>query len=618
MANNLQAQELEDDVVVLEQAGRTEYEKGTITLWEDVILHYQGVSLKSNYLQMNLDTEELLAKGSITFSIDRIHGIKSPVLEYNLRTKSGWIEAPIGYIKPLFFGSRQAYLSSQTITLKEGYFTTCNAPHPHYCLWADKIQLFPGDKVVVKNAFFKIGRVPIFYFPYYRKSLDERKSGFTLGAGQSSFEGKSMRLTYNASLTKNSSASFHLGYLQKRGIICGLEHNYQADNKLKGETYFYYIRERNDLKWDKRWKIESSHLRGTKRFNGLLHLEMMSDELVSRDYPSPGRPASGNQRLRNYITLTRLHLDSLLRIGAERRDVWEKNSFKSEQEAAPFVSRTTRLKRLKNLGWYYSLDTNLMAQKASPAQDYSSLADLNVNLVRRIILREGLVLCPGLRLGGEYRARGIGSSALIYTAALTLRQAMSGGVNLEAKYSLAGRLKDALTEHSLQIVGDMRLKHGLNARLKTGLDLQPKKGQPFKLNKQQLLPLLANLDLSMANGLTLSLKITYSIAQSSLKRFEYLGGFKQQRWQTEFSLISNQEYSDQEEIFELRHQLGYQLTPQSHIQLSCYYDLKHNKLKESSLILNQSLHCWQGQFVVLQRLDASDQVIEFRVGLKLK
>lgn len=619
-----QEQESEDNLAI-NHANRADYQKGTITLSGDVDIDCYKMRLKADYLQLNMESKDFLAQGSITFSMDNIPEIKGENFHYNLKNKTGTIEPISGYIKPVFFFSKVAELGSNTVTIKNGYFTTCNLSCPHYCLSASTIDFYPGKKIIARNMFFKIRTIPIFYLPYYKKSLGEKRSWFTFVPGQSDFEGKSLRVAYDSYLTKNSSASFQIGYLQKQGIDLVFKHNYSTNNKSKGETYLYRIQKKRDS----RWEAEGFHNRPFHGLNALLYLQVMSDANVHRDYPRSERPAATVHELRNYLLLTNVNPYSILRIGIDRQDLWEDNRFRKDDESLPFLNLATILRRFKTHKWYYSSNLSLAHKKISLVQDYYSLADMDINLAKRIKLAKGLTLFPRFGLGFEYCESSAEISGVTYHNILNLRKIYTTinqkQLQFNTEYILQGRFKDndyyGINKHYLQISGDTWLNNNTNGLMRTGLNLQRKRGEDFKINRQRMLPLTAEFDSTNLKDLTLSARASYSFSDSCLEKFETFGNFKRDKWQMNVCGIFNKDIASKDRTLELNNSIIYQIYPKSQIQFTCYYDLKKGRLKESKVILNQELHCWKAQFSVLQRINpltTSDNTVEFRVEISLK
>jgi hypothetical protein len=240
----------------------------------------------------------------------------------------------------------------------------------------------------------------------------------------------------------------------------------------------------------------------------------------------------------------------------------------------------------------------------------------------------GLVLSPKLGLGLEWQENGIGTSVAVYQSRLNLRKNQSiksgGRLDIDLQHTLQGKFKNdpyyGATEHLLQIMGDVWLK-GTRGKIRTGLDIRSEKNKDFQINKQRLLPLIADFDFTFSKGLRLALEANYSFCGSYLKRFEAFSKFNRDTWQLELCGIFNKEAPDKERLSELRSSLDWHLLSQSPFQITCYYDLTGRKIKESRLTLNQDLHCWQGQFSVSQRLNpsaSSGRLTEFQLGLSLK
>lgn len=63
-------------------------------------------------------------------------------------------------------GERLSYLSEGAIIFDEGYITS-NPKTAYSSISASSIMILPGEDMFLSNATFNIGRVPIFYLPFF-------------------------------------------------------------------------------------------------------------------------------------------------------------------------------------------------------------------------------------------------------------------------------------------------------------------------------------------------------------------------------------------------------------------------------------------------------------------
>ena len=138
----------------------------------DAVVKYDDITLEANYLEFDLNTNVVTAKG-IPDSTGRLQGtpnftqgdtkFEAEEMSYNFQTKKGiirkvWTEESGGYIH----GDKIKRMEDNTIHIKSGGFTTCNLKeHPHYQFRFNKAKIIPDDKIVTGPVFVTIQDVPL-------------------------------------------------------------------------------------------------------------------------------------------------------------------------------------------------------------------------------------------------------------------------------------------------------------------------------------------------------------------------------------------------------------------------------------------------------------------------
>ncbi|MCK5741697.1 MAG: LPS-assembly protein LptD, partial [Chlorobi bacterium] len=85
---------------------------------------------------------------------------------YNFKTKQGTIK--MGETKMsegFYYGDKIKMLSKSELFIKDGCYTTCDAPHPHYYFGSPKMKVVAKDKVFIDPIIFYVEDMPIFILP---------------------------------------------------------------------------------------------------------------------------------------------------------------------------------------------------------------------------------------------------------------------------------------------------------------------------------------------------------------------------------------------------------------------------------------------------------------------
>lgn len=598
---NLSAQEK----IILEQADHAEYLKiageERVTLWGGVKLNSAKMKLEADWVQLNLTQEELLAKGNVILVSEQGNRIESKEIKYNLATKQGEIKTPYILVPPYYCRGDGAYLEEGTITFSHASLTRCNLPKPHYCLMSDKIIICPNDKITVKNIFFKLGKVSLFYLPRYSKSLKPQKLRTSVNIGMNEAKGTSLGITSDYHFSQKSIASLHLNFLAKQGIGTGIEHKYWRDGILTSKSYFYNINERendDEVKNNRRWEINSQHLQRVRDMTGILHLQFLSDKNVTRDYLQEGRSSAATWELKNYLALTKTNPNNTFRLVGERIDFWnnETDDFEKERSFLPKLTLQTKSSKRNNI--YYDLKAEVVNQFDSLTRTNYLEGNVGVNFLRKAKFLSDKVV-PKIGLLGIIKENEKASAGI--ETSLNLRNRYGRYSAIDLTHSLKKRFRTdeyhGVETSAFTSTLYLWMSKRMRGELSTGLDLRKHKDETLKINKTRLLPLVVDLDMALSDKFNTSLKTTYNFKSSKIEEVESYFDIKKANWQYGGSGLYSRGYIEEEQnIFDISNYLAFNISPGTHLQFHLYYDIKNHSPKEYGLTIEKDLHCWNSKF----------------------
>ena len=163
-------------------------------MWGDAWVKYEGIELKADYLEIDFEKSEVIARGlpdsngvmkNLPVFTEKGQEYKSAEMVYNFQTKKGLIskittQEASGYIH----GDRVKMASDNVFYIRNGKYTTCSLDHPHYYVQSNKLKIINNDKIVTGPAYLAVQDVPTFlavpfgFFP----NQDERTSGIIIPA----------------------------------------------------------------------------------------------------------------------------------------------------------------------------------------------------------------------------------------------------------------------------------------------------------------------------------------------------------------------------------------------------------------------------------------------------
>jgi lipopolysaccharide assembly outer membrane protein LptD (OstA) len=127
-----------------------------------------------------------------------------------------------------------------TYTATNALITTDDIDNPTIKLRAKSMTVIPGDRVIARHATLYIGSVPVFYLPYYSRTLKPDANTFDFVPGYRSAYGPFLLSRYNWILNDELGGALHLDLRERRGVGAGPDFNYHLGQWGDGSLRYYY------------------------------------------------------------------------------------------------------------------------------------------------------------------------------------------------------------------------------------------------------------------------------------------------------------------------------------------------------------------------------------------
>jgi LPS-assembly protein len=194
------------------------------------------MELRADELDYNSDTGELEARGHVHFEhFARGEKLDCARAEYNINTETGKfydvsgsatarIQTRPGLLttqNPFYFESKVAERLKDHYILHDGFLTDCTLPRPWWRLKGPTFEVVPGDHAIARSSWFYVRSIPIFYAPFFYKSLkkEPRRSGFLIpNFGNSSLRGKVIGGGYYWAINRSYDLTYRLRYFTLAGF----------------------------------------------------------------------------------------------------------------------------------------------------------------------------------------------------------------------------------------------------------------------------------------------------------------------------------------------------------------------------------------------------------------
>jgi LPS-assembly protein len=221
---------------IIDSDGPQESVDDLLTAKNRVRVYTDGMYLLADEVTRNLKTDKLEAKGHVFFeNLKDGHKMSCDLAEYDLNTDSGafynvrgsapaQIDRKPGMLmttNPFYFTGEKAESLKGRYLLHNGFITDCKPDDVWWRLKAKTFDIVPEQRAISHNSILYIKKVPVFYFPVFRKSLEKqpRRSGFlTPNIGNSSVRGQTVGLGYFWAINRSYDLTYRTQYYTKRGF----------------------------------------------------------------------------------------------------------------------------------------------------------------------------------------------------------------------------------------------------------------------------------------------------------------------------------------------------------------------------------------------------------------
>ena len=229
------------DKVIIKASGSQTVEGDWVKLRVGAVVDIYESTLEADEIDYNIETGEAHARGHVHYkNHEEGEEIYCTKADYNTQDATGRfyeirgsfaarIDARPGILtssNPFQFQGDWAERLNNKYVLYKGTITSCTYPRPWWTLRGSKFEIVPNQKATMQRAMFRLRGVPLFYFPYFYKSLEKqpRRSGFmTPSFGNSSRFGQMIGWGYFWAINRSYDLTYRPQYFTARGLANHLE-----------------------------------------------------------------------------------------------------------------------------------------------------------------------------------------------------------------------------------------------------------------------------------------------------------------------------------------------------------------------------------------------------------
>jgi LPS-assembly protein len=242
----LQGQEQERYQIEIEGPVVFDWETQVATATNSVTVSYRGAVLSAEKATIDYKTGEIQAEGQVHLQRQGQLWTGNRI-RYNFKTSRMSGEDFRTGQAPLFAegGVLVADQPAGVYVLANGALTTDDYAKPAYRIRTKTLVVVPGEYVEARHATLLLGHTPVFYFPYFRRSLKDHGNHFSLTPGYRSVDGPYLLTTYNWYWNERLDGALHLDGRVKRGLGAGPDFNWHLPLFGEGTFKGYYAHDQD-------------------------------------------------------------------------------------------------------------------------------------------------------------------------------------------------------------------------------------------------------------------------------------------------------------------------------------------------------------------------------------
>ncbi len=275
----------------------------TMHLRGNAKLDYKVQKLESEVINLKFDESLLDATGAMDTTgktygypkfVDGSENFVGEKIVYNFKSNQGTItKGETKMSEGFYFGDKIKRVSESELFVKDGCYTACDAPHPHYYFGSPEMKVIAQDRIMIDPLIFYVEDMPIFILPIgiFFPNKSGRQSGimipsFFFSANRGvTFENFGLYLALSDYYDTKFSANFYSkgGYTLKNNTQWKLLDEFNGDMEIQyGKTRF-----NPDNEYTQNWSMRLNHNHTlTPQSQFIANLSFMSQDFNRNTSPN--------------------------------------------------------------------------------------------------------------------------------------------------------------------------------------------------------------------------------------------------------------------------------------------------------------------------------------------
>jgi len=263
----------------------------------NVILIHHGRKIRADKATYNRSSTQLLLSGNVQIETRDGDVFRTSGAKLNATTEVGTLENGDFYFltnQSRGKASRMVLNGNHSITFDSVHFSTCPAKSESWSIYFKHLTLDrESDDAIGHHAVFRVHKIPVFYTPYLRFPLgNRRKSGLLVPEfGNNDKTGSTFSLPYYLNLAPNYDATITPRWLDTRGLQFANEFRYLGAN-YSGNVELDYLPADRVTGTNRSFASVHHQYQPVKNLTATLDYQRVSDKNYFSDYLSSSNPDS--------------------------------------------------------------------------------------------------------------------------------------------------------------------------------------------------------------------------------------------------------------------------------------------------------------------------------------
>ncbi|MDD4931890.1 MAG: hypothetical protein PHO89_00255, partial [Methylacidiphilaceae bacterium] len=220
-------------------AQETHFVGGIATAEGNAVVRYGDTTLYADRVSFDNRTRNVFADGNVrVYTGEKI--FRAVHMVFNIDTKAitasdwGLVDLPI-----LATGQKLTTPETDHYHVDRGMATVENREKPGLQMKARTMDIYTGDRMLMRDVVFYLNRIPVLWLPAVSQSLDGDSNTLYVIPGDRSYWGYYLLVTYNWKFNPKLKASFQLNYYSERGIALGSLFQYKPSEDGYGNLRLF-------------------------------------------------------------------------------------------------------------------------------------------------------------------------------------------------------------------------------------------------------------------------------------------------------------------------------------------------------------------------------------------